>query len=201
MDYARILRPRTTSPPFGKGGQGGFRDLCTQTFFTALPDRFEDRRSFLQHLQVIEPQHSQPLSAEISIATMVLINMTGLEVLPTINLDNQTHSRSIEVDDVRTNRALTVKLHSKNLLASNPAPKPLLGIRHRDAEVSTQWFQILRVLPHDTAFLHDLEQPRRPHPTADAHRHHHVLHATPLALDQRVTHEPAAGRAIRMAHR
>jgi len=99
MDYARILRPRTTSPPFGKGGQGGFRDLCTQTFFTALPDRFEDRRSFLQHLQVIEPQHSQPLSAEISIATMVLINMTGLEVLPTINLDDELASWTTKIDN------------------------------------------------------------------------------------------------------
>ena len=32
----------------------------------------------------------------------------------------------------------------------------------------------------------DLEQPRRTLPTADAHRHHHVLGATPLAFDQRM---------------
>ena len=38
----------------------------------------------------------------------------------------------------------------------------------------------------------DLEQPGRAHAAADAHRHHDVAHAAPLALDQRVADQARA---------
>src|SRR5262245_48755329 len=49
--------------------------------------------------------------------------------------------------------------------------------------------------------LRHLEQPGRPHPAANAHRHHHILHATALALDQRMADQSAAGGAVRMTNR
>src|SRR5689334_722657 len=48
---------------------------------------------------------------------------------------------------------------------------------------------------------HDLEQPRRAHATADAHRDHDVLGAAALALDQRVPGETRARGAVGMADR
>ena len=51
------------------------------------------------------------------------------------------------------------------------------------------------------AVLKHLEQARGAHAAADAHRHHNVAHAAPLALDQGVPDHACAGHAVRMADR
>src|SRR5690348_16738977 len=49
--------------------------------------------------------------------------------------------------------------------------------------------------------LDDLEQPRGAHAAADTHGDDGEFRAAPLALDQRVTREPRAGHAVRVAQR
>src|SRR5580765_2179025 len=46
-----------------------------------------------------------------------------------------------------------------------------------------------------------LEQARRAHASPDAHGHHDVFRAAPLALDERVAGQPCPGGAVGVAHR
>src|ERR1700674_4255803 len=49
--------------------------------------------------------------------------------------------------------------------------------------------------------LPDLKQSRRPHPPADAHRHHNFFRPAALPFDERVPDQPGAAHPVRMADR
>src|SRR5262249_23543386 len=55
-------------------------------------------------------------------------------------------------------------------------------------------------LGRDDSLMHDLEQAGRAHASADAHRDDGIFRLSAAALDQRVTREPRARHAVRMAH-
>jgi len=73
-----------------------------------------------------QAKYSHPIkSHQLRVASRIAEDLSGIEVISTINLDDELESAAIEVDDIRRKRMLPPKSHSK-LSHSKRIPKATL---------------------------------------------------------------------------
>ncbi len=127
--------PRTTSPtnrpsdpltPMGKGsGRGAYQRLKNDA---------EHGISLKHHLLVVEAQHAQPPSLEITGSLHVPKHMLRLGVLPPVHFDNKPRLSTVEVENVRPEWMLPTELVTRKPLSTQAIPEPSLSIRRSAPE-------------------------------------------------------------------
>ena len=111
-------------------------------------DQFDNRIGRTKHLQVGEAEYLEPIRFEISISDRIFLDSFLSMVLPTIHLDGQLRSRSIEVHYVVPDRPLAVETNGQNLLASKMSPKLSFAVGHQRTEFTRFDGQPSVVLEH-----------------------------------------------------
>ena len=109
-------------------------------------DQFDNRIGRTKHLQVGEAEYLEPIRFEISISDRIFLDSFLSMVLPTIHLDDQLRSRSIEVDYILPNRSLSVEPNALDTLAPKVAPEPSFPLGHRYPELPRSGRQMSSVL-------------------------------------------------------
>lgn len=116
-----------TPLPLRERGRGRGR-----SFAQRLPNGFEHGIGVQEYVVVPEPEDAKPLSHQPGIACGV---MRGLNVLPTIGLDDHSRSEMHEIYDARTDRLLAAELLPIESMRSQILPEPMLGVRHVAAKL------------------------------------------------------------------
>jgi hypothetical protein len=91
-------------------------------------DLLHDCIDLLENLSVVESKHEQALTLQVRAALSIVLNLTRLEMLRAVYLDDQSRLGRVEVNDVVSKRLLSIKLHVKNLLSSHSSPQTLLSV-------------------------------------------------------------------------
>ena len=113
-------------PPCGGGSGWGVRQCYV--------DPLDDPIGLSKHIVIPEPEDSKTLRFPPRSSAVVML--TSSSMLATIDLDNQPRFQANEVQDVRTDRDLTTKAMTADLVPAESRPEVQFRIRHRGSEIA-----------------------------------------------------------------
>ena len=116
-----------TPLPLRERGRGRGR-----SFAQRLPDGVQHGIGVQEYVVVPESKDAESLSHQPGIACGVV---RGLNVPPTIRLDDHSRSEMHEIYDARTDRLLAAELLPIESMRSQMLPEPMLGVRHVAAKL------------------------------------------------------------------
>jgi hypothetical protein len=97
---------------------------------------------FSQEIRVGKAKHAITTRRQPLISVRIVHNISWFPVLASVELDDEFRSRTVEVNDVGTNRMLASKPETCDLLASKKYPKLSLCIRGTGAKPPCQSYLV-----------------------------------------------------------
>jgi len=129
--------------PFEKGGRG---DLIRQRCLQPSINRFNHHLGIRQDLTAIETHHCQTQPGKAPIALLVSLDGGTLEMLRSINFDDEIRSRCIKIHNVVADRLLAIELDTQQLLAPQARPQGSFACGHVLAQLPGAILQIFVVV-------------------------------------------------------
>ena len=88
--------------------------------------RFEDRLGPRENIVVPKAQHAKPVRSEKGISLRIVVRL--LDMLASIQLDDDMRLDTREIADVWTDRVLSAKFEAGQLPSTEPIPEQVLGM-------------------------------------------------------------------------
>ena len=101
---------------------------------------------FIDHLQIVEPNHRQPLRSQPGGTPRIVFKVGRFKMLAAIHFNDKVDCRRIKIDDVFADWALPKKWDAEQLFSPEVKPEPLFCVRHVAAQVAGFLLQVVAVL-------------------------------------------------------
>ena len=118
------MRVSVPPPACGRGLGGGLSAIVKR-----LPDRYEHALGLSKNLEIREAKLAHAALADEVAASSIVLQLRVGPMLSTVDLDRESSSSAVEVEDIGAKRVLSAELEARETLVAHEHPQKPLGIR------------------------------------------------------------------------